>query len=318
MTFDVVKGKVTACLSTPPVFPARAAARVRTAPGCEYRGGHEIRLRPNLRRATPPVAAADSAMTRGSEGKPATRRGLVVRVEAGGSAARAMDSRQPAAVPAADRPVRVLLVDDHPVLREGIKACLVASPGIDVVGEVADGAAVLEVAKALAPDVVLMDLNLPRLNGLEATALLRRELPRVRILVFTIHHEPQYVAQVIRSGAHGYLTKDAPPRELVAALRGVGSGGTYFSSEVAQLFLNAQLGGPGRNRGASLQTLSARESEVLKLIAEGVGNKQIAVRLGVSPRTVETHRERIMRKLDLHSVAALTRFAIAEGLVGLE
>lgn len=214
--------------------------------------------------------------------------------------------------------MRVLLVDDHPVLREGIKSSLAGTPGVEVVGEVANGADVLERARALSPDVVLMDLNMPRLNGIEATALLRRELPRVRILVFTIHHEPQYVAQVIRSGAHGYITKDAPPAELMTALRRVGSGGTYFSSEVAQHFLNAQLGGSGRNGGARLQVLSAREIEVLKLIAEGVGNKQIATRLGVSPRTVETHRERIMRKLDLHSAAALTRFAIAQGLVGLE
>lgn len=214
--------------------------------------------------------------------------------------------------------MRVLLVDDHPVLREGIKSSLAGTPGVEVVGEVTNGADVLERARALVPDVVLMDLNMPHLSGIEATALLRRELPRVRVLVFTIHHESQYVAQVIRSGAHGYITKDAPPRELVAALRGVGCGGTYFSSEVAQHYLNAQLGGAGRNRGARLQALSAREIEVLKLIADGVGNKQIAVRLGVSPRTVETHRERIMRKLDLHSVAALTRFAIAQGLVGLE
>ncbi len=214
--------------------------------------------------------------------------------------------------------VRVLLADDHPLLREGVKSCLAAAPGIKVVGEVSDGGDVVARAAELSPDVVLMDLNMPGLNGLEATERLRRELPAVRVLVFTIHHEPQYVAQLLRAGAHGYVTKDAPPDELMAALRRVGRGGTYFSSEVAQGFLGAQLSGVGRNGAVRLQSLSPRELEVLKLIADGLGNKQIAARLDLSTRTVETHRERIMRKLDLHSVAALTRFAVAQGLVGLE
>lgn len=214
--------------------------------------------------------------------------------------------------------VRVLLADDHPLLREGVKACLATAPGIEIVGEVADGTEVVSRARELVPDVVLMDLNMPQLNGLEATERLRRELPQVRILVFTIHHEPQYVAQLLRAGAHGYVTKDAPPDELMTALRRVGRGGTYFSSEVAQGFLGAQLAGPGRNGALRLQALSPRELEVLKLIADGLGNKQIAVRLNLSTRTVETHRERIMRKLDLHSVAALTRFAVAQGLVSLD
>ncbi len=219
----------------------------------------------------------------------------------------------------ADKPrLRVLLADDHPLVREGIKACLNGEPGIEVVGEAANGAEAVDEARKLVPDLVLMDLNMPRLNGLEATALLRRELPQVRMLVFTIHHESHYVTQAVRAGAHGYIAKDAPPTELVAAVRRVGDGGSYFSSEAAQSFVGAHVGASGRNGRARVATLSMRELEVLKLIADGMSNKQIAARLGVGARTVETHREHIMRKLGIHSVAGITRFAIAQGLVPLE
>lgn len=221
-------------------------------------------------------------------------------------------------VPAGQPILRVLLADDHPLVREGIKACLSGEPGIEVVGEAANGTEAMEKVRQLAPDLVLMDLNMPHPNGLEVTALLRRELPRVRVLVFTIHHEPHNVMQVVKAGAHGYLSKDAAPAELVAAIRKVGGGGNYFSSEMAQRFLGAHVGAPGRNGAARMHALSARELEVLKLIADGIGNKQIAARLGVGTRTVETHREHIMRKLDIHTVAGITRFAIAQGLVQLE
>ena len=219
----------------------------------------------------------------------------------------------------ADQPrLRVLLADDHPLVREGIKACLRGEPGIQVVGEAANGSEAMDKVRELAPDLVLMDLNMPHPNGLEVTALLRRELPRVRVLVFTIHSEPHNVMQAVRAGAHGYLCKDAAPGELVAAVRKVGGGGTYFSSDISQRFLGAHVAAPGRNGAARMHALTARELEVLKLIADGIGNKQIAARLGVGSRTVETHREHIMRKLDIHTVAGITRFAIAQGLVQLE
>jgi two-component system nitrate/nitrite response regulator NarL len=221
-------------------------------------------------------------------------------------------------MPAKKTTLRVLLADDHPLVREGLKGCLAGEPGIEVVGEAEDGAEAVRKAHELGPDLVLMDLDLPGLNGLEATAILRRELSHVRVLVFTIHHEPQYVTQAVKAGAHGYIAKDAPPSELLAAVHRVGRGGTYFSSKAAQTFLGAHMGTPGRNGATRVRALSARELDVLKLIVDGIGNKEIATRLGVGARTVETHRERIMRKLDIHTVAGLTRFAVAQGLVQLD
>jgi two-component system nitrate/nitrite response regulator NarL len=214
--------------------------------------------------------------------------------------------------------LRLLLVDDHPLVLAGIKACLAEEPGLKVVGECTDGNDVLKRARALLPDVVLMDINLPGLNGFEATTLLRRELPQVRVLVYTIHRESHYLAQIVRSGAHGYVSKDAPPPELVAAIRTVAAGGTHFDPKVAQSVLGAQVESWGKRDGARAPVLTQRETEVLRLVAQGMSNKEIATRISISVRTVESHRENITSKLGIRSVAGLTRFAIANGIVMME
>jgi DNA-binding NarL/FixJ family response regulator len=208
-----------------------------------------------------------------------------------------------------------LLVDDHPVVRRGLASCLAVHQHVMIVGEAADGREALAKAKQLSPDIVLMDIDMPQINGLSATEMLRRENPNLKVLILSMHHHPEYVLRILQSGARGYVLKEASPDELLRAIEAVHSGQTFFSSEVARVALNQFVHGPGE--GPQPGQLSNREREVLVAIAEGLSNKEIACRLGVGVRTVETHRERIMRKLNIHSVAGLTKFAIAKGLVSL-
>ncbi|HTL57811.1 MAG TPA: response regulator transcription factor [Candidatus Limnocylindrales bacterium] len=211
--------------------------------------------------------------------------------------------------------IRVLLVDDHPVVRRGLAACLSLQGNISIVGEAADGREAIQKAKELAPDVVLMDIDMPQINGLSATEMLRRQDPNLKVLILSMHHHPEYVLRILQSGARGYVLKEASPEELLRAIETVQAGETFFSSDVARVALNQFVHGPGE--GPRATQLSNREREVLVAIAEGLSNKEIACRLGVGVRTVETHRERIMRKLNIHSVAGLTKFAIAKGLITL-
>ncbi|MBS0630787.1 MAG: response regulator transcription factor [Verrucomicrobia bacterium] len=210
-----------------------------------------------------------------------------------------------------DRKLRILLVDDHPLVREGVRACLTRVPHLEIVGEAGDGVEALAMVRQLAPDVVLMDVNMPRMNGLEATARLRVEAPKVRVLALTIHDRAEYTMQLMHSGASGCVTKDAPPAELIHAIEAVGRGSSYYSAQAAQA-LRPALMNPKKD-----DKLSAREREVLALIAEGLGNKVMAARLGLDVRTIESHRSRLMRKLDIHSVAGLTRYALANSYVKL-
>ena len=211
--------------------------------------------------------------------------------------------------------IRVLLVDDHPVVRRGLASCLAVHQHVIIAGEAADGREALAKARQLSPDIVLMDIDMPQINGLSATEMLRRENPNLKVLILSMHHHPEYVLRILQSGARGYVLKEASPDELLRAIETVHAGQTFFSSEVARVALNQFVHGPGE--GPQPGQLSNREREVLVAIAEGLSNKEIACRLGVGVRTVETHRERIMRKLNIHSVAGLTKFAIAKGLVSL-
>lgn len=211
--------------------------------------------------------------------------------------------------------IRVLLVDDHPVVRRGLSSCLSLHGHIMIVGEASDGREALKKAKELVPDIILMDIDMPQINGLSATEMMRRENPNLKVLILSMHHHTEYVLRILQSGARGYVLKDASPDELLRAIETVHSGQSFFSSEVARVALNQFVHGPGE--GPQPTQLSNREREVLVAIAEGLSNKEIACRLGVGVRTVETHRERIMRKLNIHSVAGLTKFAIAKGLVAL-
>ena len=218
--------------------------------------------------------------------------------------------------PRATGPIRVLLADDHPVVRRGIAACLRQRPGLEVVGEAADGQEALRKARELSPDIVLMDIDLPKLNGLAVTEMLRKELPKIKVLILSMHSNTEYVVRIIQSGARGFVLKEAPAEELVRAIEMVNAGEAYFSPDVARVALNKFVQGVGTS--PETPVLTNREREVLMLIADGLSNKEIACQLDVGVRTVETHRERIMRKLDIHSVAGLTKYAITCGLVTLE
>lgn len=212
--------------------------------------------------------------------------------------------------------IKVLITDDHPVVRKGLQSCLSRHGHLKVVGEAADGEEALRKARALSPDVVLMDISMPGMSGLAVTEVLRKESPQIKVLVLSVHSNKDYIFRVIRAGAHGYVSKEAPPEELVRAIESVYGGEPFFSEEIARAALTEFVSSGGRKEPFS--QLTPREREVLVAIAEGQSNKEIADRLQIGVRTIETHRERIMRRLDIHSVAGLTKYAIANGLVSIE
>ena len=210
-------------------------------------------------------------------------------------------------------PIRVLLVDDHPVVRRGLAACLNRHEQIELVGEAADGREALEKARALLPDVVVTDVEMPVMNGAELVMALFKEMPSTRVLVLPVYHTPGHVLRMVQAGATGYMFKESPPEELVRGIEQVAKGEPFFSEDVAQIALNQVV----RGQNSGMQSLTVREREVLIRIADGMSNKEIADVLGLGVRTVETHRERAMHKLDIHSVAGLTKYALAQGWVSL-
>jgi len=210
--------------------------------------------------------------------------------------------------------INLLLVDDHPVVRKGIISCLARHEHLHIVGEAEDGQDAMRKARELMPDIVLMDIDMPEMDGLAVTELLRKEIPKIKVLILSMHSNTEYVMRIIQSGASGYILKEAPAEDLVRAIDLVNDGEAFFSPEVARAALNKYVRGGGEDGSAQLTN---REREVLVQIAEGLSNKEIANKLGVGVRTVETHRERIMRKLNIHSVAGLTKFAISKGLISL-
>jgi DNA-binding NarL/FixJ family response regulator len=212
--------------------------------------------------------------------------------------------------------IKVLVADDHPVVRKGLQSCLARQERLKIVGEASDGDEALEKTRELSPDVVLMDISMPGMNGLAVTEVLRKESPTVKVLVLSVHNNRDYIFRIIQAGAHGFISKEAPPDELLRAIESVYAGEPFFSPEIAKAALN-QLVTSGGKKDPFAQ-LTGREREVLVLIAEGQSNKEIATKLGIGVRTIETHRERIMRRLDIHSVAGLTKFAIANGMISIE
>lgn len=213
--------------------------------------------------------------------------------------------------------IRVLVADDHVVVREGIRHVLAGAPDFDVVAEAGDGDETLALVERFVPDVVVLDITMPGKTGLEVTAELRKRFPEVRILILSMHEHSEYVMEAVRLGAHGYVLKDSGPAELRAAVRAVHEGAGFFSPGIAKRLTAALQGdGPPPGPRASLEALTARERDVLLGVAAGRTNKQIAAELGISHRTVETHRESLMRKLELRSIAELTRFALEAGLLG--
>jgi DNA-binding NarL/FixJ family response regulator len=212
--------------------------------------------------------------------------------------------------------ISVLLADDHMIVREGLRALLEAEGDIEVVGEAETGRQAVQLAKKLRPAVVLMDIAMPLLNGLEATRRILKAIPATRVLILSAHSDDEYIRQVILLGAAGYLIKQTSADLLSRAIREVEKGNTFFSPSIANRVYSLYQESPDRGRLPKKNAaLSSREVEVLQLIAEGKANKQVAADLGISIKTVEKHRQRLMRKLDLHDTAGLTRYAIAAGII---
>jgi two-component system nitrate/nitrite response regulator NarL len=214
--------------------------------------------------------------------------------------------------------VRILLVDDHPIVLSGLRNSLSSHPQFKIVGEASDGAEAIHKARETNPNVVLMDITLPGLNGIEATKALRKETPRARVIALTMHDNREYILEIIRAGAMGYVLKDTSPSELIRAIVAVYNGDSFFSPGISRIVVDELETRPGRKEPVSVNGLSPREEEVLRLIAEGQSNKEIAKCLSIGVRTVETHREHIMAKLGIHSTAGLTKYAIARGILKLE
>jgi two-component system response regulator NreC len=209
--------------------------------------------------------------------------------------------------------IRILIADDHALVRSGLIKLLEPFKEFVIVGEACDGAEAVAMTKKLQPDVVVIDLSMPKLSGLEATKQICGTMPSVKVLVLTMHDNEEYVYQILKSGASGYMLKDSERDELAAAIRAVAKGEKFFSKRIADLMLDSYLHKANTTEGVSVGDelpLTKREKEILYYIAEGLNNIQIAERLFISPRTVDTHRTNIMQKLDIHDAPNLVRFAL--------
>ena len=212
--------------------------------------------------------------------------------------------------PPVSAPIKLLLVDDHPLVRDGIRARFESDDLIEVIGEAQNGQQALDFVQQQLPDVVLMDVSMPVMNGLEATQHLRNLYPDVPVLILSMHDSREYIQQLVQIGASGYVLKDVGSDELVRAIQTVYQGGSYFSAGVSQMLFQGQL-----EAAEQKQALTPREETVLRYLAERNSNKEIARQLDISVRTVETHRQNIKQKLDIHTAAGLARYAIEQGLV---
>jgi len=215
--------------------------------------------------------------------------------------------------------IRVLIADDHAIVREGVRALLKLSDDIEVVGEAANGLEAIEAARALSPDVILMDIAMPGLGGLEATLEIRKENPAVRILVLTQYEDREYIRRFLKAGVSGYVLKKAAGADLTSAIRAVQRGGLVLDPEVAREAMREHASADANGGEAdSYETLTDREKQVLKLVAEGRSNKEVAELLDISVKTAMSHREHIMQKLDLHSRTELIKFALQKGVIRVE
>ncbi len=214
-------------------------------------------------------------------------------------------------------PITILLAEDHTIVREGLRHLLETEADFKVVGEAVSGRQAVEMAHELRPDVVVMDIAMPLLNGLEATRQIRRSVPETKVVILSAHSDDAYVEQAMLLGASGFVVKQTSANFLSAAIRAAHQGTTLFSPSIAKRNIHRAQKAPNRNGLLKLQTigLTSRETEVLQLIAEGFANKQVATELGISIKTVEKHRDHLMHKLDIHDTAGLTRYAISAGIV---
>jgi len=214
--------------------------------------------------------------------------------------------------------IRVVIADDHAIVRDGIRALLVAAEDIEVVGEAADGAEAIEACRRLRPDLVVMDIAMPGLGGLEATLQIRKELPDVKVLVLTQYEDREYIRRFLKLGVAGYVLKKRAGAELVAAVRAAARGGLVLDPDVAREAMRERDGAAALSATDPYDSLTDREKQVLKLVAEGRSNKEVAELLDISVKTAMSHRERIMEKLDLHSRTDLIRFALRQGVIRVE
>ncbi len=214
--------------------------------------------------------------------------------------------------------IRILLADDHQIIREGLRSLLTDQKDIEVVAEADTGRSALNYVEKLHPDVVLMDIAMPDINGIEATRQIKAANPEIRILALSMHSDQRFVGDMLRAGASGYLLKDCAGAELVQAIRTVHAGKVYLSPSIAGIVTEGFINPAGGAGVDARQVLTVRELEVVQLLAEGLSTKEVAFKLNVSIKTVETHRKNIFDKLNLSSIAELTKYAIREGITSLE
>jgi two-component system, NarL family, response regulator NreC len=209
--------------------------------------------------------------------------------------------------------IRVLLAEDHAMVREGLKLLIDSQPGMEVIGEAENGQTAVELSQKLMPDIILMDVSMPDMNGLKATEKIRQECPSIKVLALTRHNDQGYLHEIMRAGAAGYVLKQNTAAELIRAMQAVATGGNYLDPAIAGKIIGRYLGGQTKSNADTQGDLSPREAEVLRLIAWGYSNKEIATRLDISIKTVEAHKANSSRKLGLQSRIDIVRFAFLQG-----
>ncbi len=214
--------------------------------------------------------------------------------------------------------IKVILADDHKIVREGLRSILENELRLQVIAQADNGRSTVQLAKELRPDIVIMDISMPDLNGIQATAQILQDAPSTKIIALSMHSDKKYVSEMLRAGASAYLLKDCAVDELERAIQAVLSGKSYVSPDVTGVVIEDYRRNADQRESSPGSGLTVKKREVLQLLAEGHSTKEIASRLNVSPQTIDTHRQHIMEKLDLHSVAELTKYAIREGLTSLE
>jgi len=214
--------------------------------------------------------------------------------------------------------IKVLLVDDHAIIREGLRSLLEKQPEMEVIADTDDGRKAIELVRELLPDIVIMDITMPGLNGIEATRQITAEFPDVKVIALSIHSKRRFVADMLSAGATGYILKECLFDELVQAIKAVAAGGRYLSPRITDVVVSDYVKRLSATAYSPFEALKTREREVLQLVAEGKSTKQIALDLHVSTKTIEANRRQIMEKLNIHSVAELTKYAVREGLTTLE
>jgi DNA-binding NarL/FixJ family response regulator len=214
--------------------------------------------------------------------------------------------------------VQILIADDHQMLREGLRAILEKDGNVEVIGEASDGRAAVEMARTLLPDLVVMDISMPDLNGVEATRQIKAESPAVKVIALSRHSDKRYVLRMLEAGASGYVLKSGAYDELRRAVEAVSRGDNFLSPRITGVMIDLHLRPPSQPESPKYTTLGPREREIVQLLAEGHTSPQIAQKLHISKRTVESHRRNIMQKLGVHSLAEITKYAVREGLTSIE